>query len=71
MLVATFHKMSSSSDPGVLATEPGLDSRHALYESAVQSPKGDISYLLCFYQRYIGQQVTVAFCRHPAPAKLS
>ena len=31
--------------------------RHALYESAVQSPKGDISYLLCFYQRYIGQQV--------------
>ncbi|CAL5221490.1 g3691 [Coccomyxa viridis] len=34
----------------------GLD-RHALYESAVQSPKGDISYLLCFYQRYIGQQV--------------
>ena len=37
----------------------GLD-RHALYESAVQSPKGDISYLLRFYQCYVGQQVTVA-----------
>jgi hypothetical protein len=34
----------------------GLD-RHALYESAVQSPKGDISYLLCFYRKYIGVQV--------------
>ncbi len=26
----------------------------------MQSPKGDISYLLCFYQRYIGQQVLLA-----------
>ena len=71
MLVATSYKMGSSIDQSVLAAEPGLDSRHALYESAVQSPKGDISYLLCFYQRYIGQQVMVAFCRHLAPAKLS
>ena len=34
----------------------GLE-RHALYESAVQSPQGDISYLLRFYNLYVGMQV--------------
>ncbi|CAL8468735.1 g8275 [Coccomyxa elongata] len=34
----------------------GLE-RHALYESAVQSPQGDISYLLRFYKQYVGVQV--------------
>lgn len=41
----------------------GLD-RHALYESAVQSPKGDISYLLCFYRKYIGLQVIKLYTMH-------
>lgn len=36
----------------------GLE-RHALYESAVQSPQGDISYLLRFYKQYVGVQVQI------------
>lgn len=35
----------------------GLD-RHLLYQDAVQSPKGDISYLLSFYRQYIGNKVS-------------
>ena len=38
------------------ANGTGLD-RHRLYESAVQSPKGDISYLLSFHRQYIGSKV--------------
>lgn len=38
------------------ANGTGLD-RHRLYESAVQSPKGDISYLLNFHRQYIGSKV--------------
>eukprot|EP00897_Mesotaenium_endlicherianum_P009118 jgi/Mesen1/8234/ME000443S07385 len=33
------------------------DNRHALYQRAVQSPKGDISYLLKFFLTYVGGRV--------------
>ena len=44
------------------ATGRGLD-RHRLYESAVQSPKGDISYLLSFHHQYIGSKVTMRYVK--------
>ena len=51
--------LPSPTDGGDLG---GLD-RHALYESAVQSPKGDISYLVALYQQYVGPQVAVTHCQ--------
>ena len=42
------------------ATDAGLDRHLTLYQDAVQSPKGDISYLLSFYGQYIGSKARSA-----------
>ncbi|GAQ87004.1 hypothetical protein KFL_003250070 [Klebsormidium nitens] len=60
---AATHEADALSGPSkyLLASTEGssTENKHALYQRAVQSPKGDISYLVKFFLTYVGGRVPV------------